>query len=446
LQALGAVADEIAIGIEQKRGEDRLKESEARYRSLVDNALVGVYQSTLDGRFTYVNDAMARMFETSVEEMLVEPVLQRYQGPSDRESFIRILKEKGRVDNYEMTVPTKTGRQITLLVSASLHDETISGMLMDITALKEAEAEREHLTEQLRQAQKMEAVGQLAGGIAHDFNNILNAIIGFGSILKDGIDPDDPLHVNIDEVLMAAERATQLSHSLLAFSRKQVMDLRPVDLCEIVQRITRLLHRVIGEDVELRVSCADRTVPVLADSGQVEQVLMNLATNARDAMPQGGILNMKVGRFVMDDAFTMTHGYGTPGQYAVISVSDTGSGMDAETRQRIFEPFFTTKGPGKGTGLGLAMVYGIVKQHEGFINVYSEPGHGTTFRVYLPAARALAEVEEKKAPPDYPSGGTETILVAEDDPALRKLTSTVLQGAGYTVILAEDGEDAVSKF
>jgi signal transduction histidine kinase/CheY-like chemotaxis protein len=305
--------------------------------------------------------------------------------------------------------------------------------------------DRQKLHDQLRHAQKMEAVGTLAGGIAHDFNNILTAIIGYANLVKLGIVSGKPLGEYVDRILASSERAAGLTQGLLAFSRKQAISLRPLELNGILRRVEKLLRRLIGEDLELTTTVPAGNTMVLGDSGQIEQVLMNLATNARDAMQDGGRLSLELSRVTLDDAFSRVHGYGKPGPYALLAASDTGAGMEKETRERIFEPFFTTKEVGKGTGLGLAIVYSIVKQHNGYINCYSEPGMGTAFKIYLPLTQDEAQAE-KIAEPSAPMGGNETILLAEDDTEVRKLMKTVLEEFGYTVITADDGEDATQKF
>ncbi len=313
----------------------------------------------------------------------------------------------------------------------------------DITERRKAEEDRVKLENQLRQAQKMEAIGTLAGGVAHDFNNILTAIIGYGSLLRQRMGQDSPFKSYIDDILTAAQRAANLTRSLLAFSRKQEITLRQENLNEIVQRIDKLLLRVIGEDIEFKSISADEELPIMADSSQIEQVLMSLATNARDAMPDGGVLTLRTER--ADIKGKLSGSTVPPGEYAVLSVSDTGTGMDEETKKRIFEPFFTSKEIGKGTGLGLSIAYGIIKQHDGEITVYSEPGKGTTFKVYLKLVKTRAKSAEA-APIAAPVGGAETILVAEDDLHVRRFVRSILEEYGYTVIEAVDGEDAVDKF
>lgn len=304
-------------------------------------------------------------------------------------------------------------------------------------------AERKQAEEQLRQSQKMEAVGTLAGGVAHDFNNILTAIMGYGTILRMKMEEGTLLSGYLDDILAAAERAATLTHGLLAFSRKQELTPRPVNLNEIVGRMRNLLQRVIGEDIEFRTMLAGEQLTVMADSGQLEQVLMNLAANSRDAMPDGGMLTIRTERVDVRDELAGSSL--KPGRYAVISVSDTGTGFDEAMKQRIFEPFFTTKEVGKGTGLGLSMVYGIIKQHNGEIDVYSEPGKGTAFRIYLELVEPKAEKVEAALPAPT-AGGKETILVTEDDADVRRFMRHTLEEFGYTVIEAADGEEAIGRF
>lgn len=307
---------------------------------------------------------------------------------------------------------------------------------------KRTEESVRELEEQFRQSQKMESIGTLTGGIAHDFNNILTAISGFGNLLKEKIQVDDTGRTYLEHVLSASERAAGLVQSLLAFSRKQATNPKPVDLNAIVRKTEKLLERLIGEDVELKTIIADCDLTVMADGGQIEQVLMNLATNARDAMPQGGLLTIETGTIIIGVKYLERHFLVKPGTYALISVSDTGTGMDEGTKARLFEPFFTTKESGKGTGLGLSMVYGTVKQHNGHINVYSEPGRGTTFRIYLPLIKAEKTIDEREAVPEL-KGGLETVLVAEDEEDVREFVKEALAGYGYQVIAASDGEEAV---
>ncbi len=308
-------------------------------------------------------------------------------------------------------------------------------------------ADRKRLEAQLRQSQKMEAVGHLAGGIAHDFNNILTAIMGYGNLLAEMVGEKSDLKPLIDPILRSAERAADLTRQILAFSRKQRLSPKKTELNSLIGGIHKLMLRLIGEDITIKINYSARKIFVMVDPGQIEQVLMNLCTNARDAMPRGGTLSIGTGVVKLDEHDAGLHELKGPGAYALISLSDTGKGIDEETRQMIFEPFFTTKVVGKGTGLGLSIVYGIIKQHKGQITVYSETGMGTTFKIYLP----LLASQEGQIPAECKTvtpalKGTETILLAEDNPEARKLLTLVLEGAGYRVIAAVDGEDAVRKF
>lgn len=305
--------------------------------------------------------------------------------------------------------------------------------------------DKKKLEDQLRHAQKLEAVGQLAGGIAHDFNNILTAIIGYGYLIKSKIEEGKPTGQDIDHILSASEQGASLIRGLLAFSRKEPVTMSPLNLTGLLGGTDNFLRRIMGEDIEMQLDLADKEMIIMADSGQIHQVLVNLAANARDAMPDGGRLSIASEIVELDQDFIITHGYGTSGTYALLTVSDTGVGMDEETREKLFDPFFTTKEVGKGTGLGMSIVYGIVKQHGGYINCYSEPGLGTTFRIYLPLVKD-APYRAKPLPVPHVSGGTETILLAEDENLVRMLLSDALRINGYAVITAEDGQEAIRKY
>ncbi|BDU74257.1 PAS domain S-box protein [Mesoterricola silvestris] len=313
------------------------------------------------------------------------------------------------------------------------------GMKQDITRQKQLE-------QQLRHSQKLEAVGLLAGGVAHDFNNVLQVINGYGTLMQLGQGPDDPDRDALAEILKAAERAAQLTHSLLAFSRKQVMSPRTLDLNTVVGNVEKLLRRIIGADVRLEVARHPEALPVHVDLGQMEQVFMNLATNARDAMPAGGTLTLATRPFRLDEAFRAARGFGRPGDYALLEVKDSGEGMDEETQKRIFDPFFTTREMGRGTGLGLASVYGIVKQHKGYILVNSEPGAGSAFRVLVPISASDTPDPQERDRGESGVRGTETILVVEDELPVRAMTELVLARSGYRVLLAADGQEAVDVF
>jgi PAS domain S-box-containing protein len=313
------------------------------------------------------------------------------------------------------------------------------GICINTTEYRKLEA-------QLRHSQKMEAVGSLAGGIAHDFNNILNVIIGYGSMVYDRIEAGSHAKEQMNEVLIAADRAANLTKRLLVFSRDNVLEMKPVNINALILGLQKMLDRIIREDIDFTVELADRPLIVLADTGLIEQVLMNLATNAKDAMKEGGRLTIGTGVVDINNDYVAAYGYGKPGSYALITVADTGQGMDAETQKKIFEPFFTTKGIGEGTGLGLAITYGITKQHDGYINVSSEPGQGTVFKIYLPLTEGTTSPDMKTDATVTVKGGNETVLLAEDDVSLREVTRIILESFGYTVISAEDGEDAITKF
>ena len=314
----------------------------------------------------------------------------------------------------------------------------------DITERKRSEEEKTHLEAQLFQSQKMEAIGTLAGGIAHDFNNILTALTGYATLLQMKMDQKDPLHVYTNHVLSASQKAINLVRSLLAFSRQQTINIGLVGINSVIKGTENLLKRLLTEDIAIRTLLAPEDITIEADVTQIDQILINLAVNARDAMPQGGTLTIATKIVELDDTFKHFHGYGESGTYALLSFSDTGAGMDEETLKRIFDPFFTTKEVGKGTGLGLSTVYGIVKQHNGYINVYSKPDLGTTFHIYLPIGDTAAREEKLSSAPVR--GGNETILVAEDNDEVRGFIKEVLNQYGYSVIEAVDGEDAVDQY
>lgn len=452
---------------ERRRIEETLKESQERLRTIINTEPHCVKLLNADGTLIEMNPAGLAMIEADSLEHVKGASLYSLLAPEHLNAFKSHVEEvfAGGSGTLEFEIIGLKGTH-RWLSTHSVPFRNSKGEIIALLGITRDITEQRKLEDQLRQAQKIEAIGQLAGGVAHDFNNILSAIMGYThlTLMKMGV--DDPLRGNLSQILESSERAATLTHSLLAFSRKQVVSLTVLDLNDLVRKFEKFLLRLLREDIELKTICADPSqslptgqagpldkggskggVMIMADKGQIEQVLMNLVTNARDAMPDGGLLTIKTERFELTEEFVSAHGFGKPGSFAMISVSDTGSGIDEETKQRIFEPFFTTKEVGIGTGLGLAMVYGIIKKHEGYINVYSEPGKGTTFRIYLPIVRAEAEKEES-ARPELASvmGGDETILLAEDDSSLRKLSTTVLRQYGYKIIEAENGEEAVIKF
>jgi signal transduction histidine kinase/CheY-like chemotaxis protein len=350
---------------------------------------------------------------------------------------------QGKVNNIK-----KDGKPFWCHASVSVFDhpeygEVLISVHTDITERKRSEESLRKSEEQLRQAQKLESIGRLSGGIAHDFNNLLTTIIGYSDLISMEEDLNDTTKEGIREIKNSAERAAKLTQQLLAFSRKQVLQPQVIELNRLITNLGRMLKRLIGEDINLTTKLDSKLGHIKADPGQVEQVIMNLVVNARDAMPEGGALTIETQGLYLDESYHQQHPEVTPGDYVLLAVSDTGHGMDEETQAQVFEPFFTTKGVGKGTGLGLSTVYGIVKQSGGFIYVYSEPEHGTTFKIYLPQLTGAKKQQENLPEKRPPMGGTETILLVEDEESLRKMVGKMLEGYGYSVIEATDGMDAL---
>lgn len=439
---------------EMKRIENSLKASVLQMTAILNNIPDIAWLKDTESRFIAVNAAFGDASGLSPQDHVGKTDLDIW--PEDLANLYRkddaeVMRSKRSIRVEERLVDYNGKEYWIETIKSPVFDSNgvvtgTTGIARDINDRKLSEAEKALLEEQLRQAQKMEAIGQLSGGIAHDFNNMLTAVIGYSSLALMEMSDDDPNRHNIDHILMAANKAAALTQSLLAFSRKQVINLVRVNLNDVLLNFRKFLLRLIREDIELKFRCTAEELPVMLDHGQLEQVLMNLATNARDAMPKGGDVVIETSLIDLDQQFVNTHGFGDAGKYALVSVTDTGMGMTESVRQKIFEPFFTTKEEGKGTGLGLAMVYGIVKQHKGSIDVYSEPGIGTTFKIYLPLDRTSSEAEPQKVEEQPPlRGGNETILVAEDDVALRALAVTVLRHYGYRVIEAVDGMDALTK-
>jgi PAS domain S-box-containing protein len=430
------------------------KQAEEQYRTIFENAVEGIFQSTIQGNFLKVNPALARMYGFDSPQELMTAITnieeQMYVNPEDRTRLGKKMEEQGLVSNFEIQLFRRDKSTIWISMNARMVRDAAGkglyyeGTVEDITERKKAEEEKIRLESQLRQGQKMEAIGTLAGGIAHDFNNLLTSIIGYGNLLQMDMDHDDPRKIYLDQILAASEKAAGLTQSLLAFSRKQVMELKPNLVNGILKGMEKLLRRLLTEDIEFSVVPADPDIVILADVTQIDQVLMNLAGNARDAMPKGGRLLIEARTVRLEKEFIQAQGYGEPGDYALISVSDTGTGMTEETLEKIFDPFFTTKEVGKGTGLGLSIVYGIIKQHNGTIQVNSAADRGTVFHIYLPTVKA--RVEAIAPDPWELKGGSETILVAEDNREVRKLTKEMLTRKGYQVIEAVDGEQAIQKF
>jgi len=421
----------------RKRAEDALRESEKRYRLLFERNLAGVYRSTLDGRILECNEAFARIFGyASREEILGGSAAQLYETAEARDEFVELLRREGHLLNHEARGRRKDGSRITFLENVSLLEgDILEGTVIDVTGHRTLE-------ERLRQVQKMEAIGRLAGGVAHDFNNLLGVIMGYGEIVLKRLGGDDPLRVKVEQILRAAHHGAALTHQLLAFSRKQVLQPRVLDLNVVVSETEPLLRPLVGEDTELRTRLDPHLGSVRADADQLQQVIMNLAVNARDAMPEGGRLTIETSNADLDAAFAASHPPARPGRYVLLAVSDTGSGMDDYTQAHAFEPFFTTKETGKGTGLGLSTVYGVVKQSDGYIWIYSELGVGTTFKIYLPRIEEVALTLPEESPAPLVRG-SETVLLVEDEATLRDLVRETLEGNGYTVLAARDGAQAM---
>ena len=455
-QRLAPVTSEDEIGQMARTFNRMLLELERSadfYLTLFDNFPTMIRRVGTDGRANYFNQTWLDFTGSPLEEELGEG-WRKGIHPEDREYWLTTYQ-----DAFDLRTPFQMqyrlrhqdgGFRWVIDMGRPFNglDGRFAGYIgtcYDVTDRQQAEEERRALEHQLTQSQKMEAIGTLTGGIAHDFNNILTAIIGYSTMIQLQLAEAHPIQGKVSEILRASERAADLTRSLLAYSRKQVSNPVPVGANTILGNLEVMLRHLIPEHIELRMQLSPDGLSVLADSGQIEQVIMNLAVNARDAMANGGILSIGTDQIMLDQEFVAAHGYGVPGSYALITVADTGVGMDEKTRDRIFEPFFTTKEPGKGTGLGLAMAYGIVKQHGGFINCYSELGHGTVFRIYLPLIDlpARSEIAPERA---SARGGNETVLLVEDDAAIREMVQELLQDFGYRVITAVDGVDAVEKF
>ena len=426
-----------------RRKSRELRDSQNRLALIVDSSQDAIIGKNLDGIITHWNKGAQQMYGYTAQEMIGRPIT--VLCPQDRldeiPGILGKIRQGNQVEYFESVRVTKDGRRVNVSISVSpIHDSEgrvvgASAIARNITAQKKIEA-------QLRQAQKMEAVGRLAGGVAHDFNNLLGIVTACSELLRNRV--DDKSLEYIDNIREAAKRGAALTRQLLAFSRRQPVQAQVLDLNQRLTEVSKLLNPLMGDDVEITLLPRSATAIVEADAGQLDQIVINLAANARDAMPHGGRLIIETGVFDLDETFVREHPAMTAGRYVMMAISDNGVGMDDATRSRIFEPFFTTKEMGKGTGLGLATVYGIVKQSGGDIWVYSEPDRGTTFKIYLPSAEhKLATAAEKQAEAVPPRREGATILLAEDDVIMRRLTRKMLEEHGYTVLEAEDGESAL---
>ena len=428
---------------EHERVEQALRKSEERYRDLVENARDIIYTHDLEGNYTSINRAGEQITGYTREETIKLNVAQTI-APDYLDKAYQMIDRKvagEKITAYELEVIAKDGRRVAVEVNTRLIFQDnipigVQGIARDIT-------ERKLLEEQLRQSQKLEAVGQLAGGIAHDFNNMLTAIMGYSELGSRKLQQEDPLLQIFKEIRKAGERAASLTRQLLAFSRKQILQPKVIDLNCVISDLKKMLVRLIGEDIDLRTVLEPGLGTVKADPGQIEQVIMNLVLNARDAMPRGGKLSIETADVYLDEEYITSHMPLDPGSYVMLVVSDNGVGIDEQIQARIFEPFFTTKELGKGTGLGLATVYGIVKQSGGYIWVYSEPGHGTIFKIYLPLVGEKAQQYKRSIEPGESFHGTQTVLLVEDEEIVRKLVCEVLKSYGYQVLDAANGGAAL---
>jgi two-component system, cell cycle sensor histidine kinase and response regulator CckA len=434
---------------ERKRAEAALRESEDRYRDLVEHSQDLICIHDLEGRLLSINPSPAKILGYSREEMVGMP-MREFLVPEVRgqfEAYLERIRRNGE-DAGLLRVRTRDGKERIWEYNNSLRTEglpqpIVRGLAHDITERLEAKKALKKAEEQFLQAQKMDAVGRLAGGVAHDFNNLLTVINGYSDLLLESVPPDSPQRSPLEEIKRAGDRAAALNRQLLTFSRKQIFMPTVLDLNAIVEGMRKMLRRLIGEDIEFVARPGKPLGRIKADSGQVEQVIMNLAVNARDAMPKGGKLTIETANVELDQEYARVYPFVTPGKYVLLALSDTGYGMDAETQSHIFEPFFTTKERGKGTGLGLSTVYGIVKQSGGHVNVYSEVGHGTIFKVYFPRIDAPVEVDSKKNGAAAQVTGTETVLLVEDEPSVCSLAVQALRTNGYTVLAAANSEEAL---
>jgi len=431
---------------QRRNAEAALRASEERFRALVENSSDALLLIDAEGRVTYITPSSGRHLGWGPEQILGRSIFD-FIHPEDRgiigvrmaetlQNPARPITEELRFQHADGTWRFMEGVGVNRLADPSVGAIVINAR--DISDRRKLEA-------QLRQAQKMEAVGQLAGGVAHDFNNLLTAILGYCNLMLDEMPGENPMRADLEEIQSAGERAAALTRQLLAFSRRQILQPQIIDLNMLVRQLEKLLRRLISEDVELVTALAEGLVPVRVDPASIEQVLVNLAVNARDAMPVGGRLTIETANVELGDAYAVTHVTMKAGPYVMLAVSDTGHGMDEATRARVFEPFFTTKEQGKGSGLGLATVYGMVRQSGGYIWVYSEPGHGTTFKVYLPPAesRTATELADRGRRVTDATHGWETVLLVEDEDAVRALAREVLRRYGYVVLEARHGVEAL---
>ncbi|HVB58298.1 MAG TPA: MHYT domain-containing protein [Candidatus Acidoferrales bacterium] len=432
-----AVNEETLIDITER------KKAEETFRMAFNANPEPITISTIaEGRYIDANESFLRVTGYRREEVIghMSEELKFWERPEERAKLVSMLRKQGSVRNNEIMFCTRSGEHRTALNSSEVIE--VAGQKCMMSILRDT-TEQKLLEKQLRQAQKMEAIGQLSGGIAHDFNNLLSVIIGYSEVIEESLPQDDPLKKKCEQIRKAGHSAASLTRQLLAFSRQQVLETKVLELNGIVLNVEKMLRRLIGEDIDLKTALDPALGYIKADQGQIEQVIVNLVVNARDAMPQGGRVTIETANVDLDEDYALRHPPQLPGSYVYMAISDTGTGMDAETQARIFEPFFTTKEVGKGTGLGLSTVYGVVRQCGGHIWVYSELGHGTAFKIYLPRTGQRAHAQKTPVNLVTSQSNTETILLVEDAEAVRELTRSLLAGSGYTVLEAEHPEKAI---
>lgn len=431
---------------ERKNSERALRESEERYHQFFDQGLAGHFISTVDGNILACNPAFARIFGfTSVEEVLKTPAEEFYSDPAVRKSFLKLLKEKKKLESYQIEMRHRDGSMIYVMedVAATFNENggivQMTGYVLDLT-------EQKRLEEQLRQAQRMESVGTLAGGIAHDFNNILAIINGYSALLKKG-DGDPVKRAQwFEAIATAVDRGAGVVRQLLTFAHKQAVEFKPLDINHVIREFVNFVRETFPESVEFQLDLENDIPAVVGDSGQLQQALLNLCVNARDSMPGGGTISI-LSRQSEGYLVKKRYAEADAKSYVLVEVRDSGAGMSKETQTRIFEPFFTTKEFGEGSGLGLAVVYGVVKSHQAFIDVDSQVGKGTSMRIYFPASfSAPAQVADRKEAYVSKSSGEETVLLVEDEPMILDLLKEVLEGGGYKVMVAQNGEEAVDVY
>ena len=471
MRSSGGISDVVAIGRdmthereterERNKAEEALQTSKLQLSEAMDLAHIVYWEGDPVSRLLILNDPFYTFYGTTAQDeggykIAVDDYVNRFIHPDDKTSYYRATERISVANGHEFAVDLEHRivrqdgevRHVLSRLRGNRDDAgniiRIYGTNQDITDRKQAEEERGRLATQLFQSQKMESMGTLAGGIAHDFNNIITALVGYASLLDVKMEEEDPLRIYIDQIMSASRKASDLTQSLLAFSRQRPVNLAPLSINSIIKGTQKLLKSLVTEDIALKVTLTKEDLAIMADATQIDQILFNLTVNAKDAMPNGGTITIETKPVELSEEFRRVHLQSKQGKYVLFSISDTGTGMDEATKERIFDPFFTTKEVGKGTGLGLSTVYGIVKQHNGYIDVESRSGEGTTFCIYFPVVDKVVEEEKPVSKPI--KGGKETILIAEDNEAVRNLIRTVLVEYGYKVIEAIDGADAVEQF